>query len=1135
MHRNNPQGVNTGNPFMGAAHIDRYLGSSFDIVYAVYKRLDSIVKIHTSIDTLLPFGEIVEDLKKGVSSAGKRKLDIETSGNGIGNHESVLYDKITVESVNGLHTLTHSFAPTSRADELLTGLKEAIREFNKNVPEVGAVEDAEIELILQRSNLNIPLWLVRVTDLGAEHTRLSRVILHVSEGSSVFAKKPVLEFTWSNSTSSILLLGASQDFIAAGVNRSEYAQNAAEVAELNAKSLEESAEISAANAENSAIASELSNTESASSADRAEAAVTQAVQDVVAGVDGQVAVAQSAAERAETASDAAFVNADVYPDISTGRAAVGDGEQFQVVAGDEVVRYRRDSASTQTEMARYPSAASVRILQDNMLETVSGKNLLDKSKIRRGYQFSPTSGAVIPATIYRCSGFIPVIPGKTYVVSGILQSSKGFFSAAQDNAFIQGSLHNGFSPFTAPAGAAFVVVNITNEGSDDTRFDDTAQVELGSVASEYEPYRRKISADDVAGLPAPPDLSLVVTKGELFETATHNLLNPADIDFTRRYSTASRRFVTDAILIAASGFIPVKEGEFYTISGTGMFGTINYWQGGLFASKDDVEAVQNITFESPVSGDGRIFQVPLGLGIKYAVLSLVKTEENEFAGQLQVEHGEMATPYQPYSEEVKFKQSLLPQDGSGGGGSSVPFNAEQWYHYTEADDGHYLSSAFPKFRSHWVMKDKDLCVVATGTSLFARSSEHCTLREDASRRPPLLHSNNSASILWDRMKWEGQEYRRYDSGFFEESGGLFLTATNTPEWDDGIYRAGFTRYSQATSAAVSFQVPAGAWQFNLIYRTDTTGVETNTVAVAEGSGLMEAFDEDSETWVEAHGFTFSMRESPVETREISVPDPGTGVFTHQTLSSRGDTTYQKRQKFRCRNNSGMDSRSAAKSLTISGSASGRFMYWGVEWSVRDHMITFINAARGSHNTRSLVKFQDNEVWSFKPDLLFFELAIHNDGAAAAGTSAPGFWAGLTNNYVFNEDYELSMKTRAAHFGLDPEIGMFMGSIAWNFGGIEEDGSLKFGPEYSTGRMMTALDKFTEACLFVWENHPEAVCINTTKRWVDAGMAIFGDLKTATLGSGKDGRTFTNEGSHWNDTGCKIIAKPLVPLFDFTHP
>src|SRR5690606_27742966 len=51
--------------------------------------------------------------------------------------------------------------------------------------------------------------------------------------------------------------------------------------------------------------------------------------------------------------------ADVYADLATGRAAVADGEQFQVVSGRETIRYRRDSASTQTEVARYPSAVSV--------------------------------------------------------------------------------------------------------------------------------------------------------------------------------------------------------------------------------------------------------------------------------------------------------------------------------------------------------------------------------------------------------------------------------------------------------------------------------------------------------------------------------------------------------------------------------------------------------------------------------------------------------------------------------------------------------------------------------------------------------------------------------------------------------
>ena len=66
-----------------------------------------------------------------------------------------------------------------------------------------------------------------------------------------------------------------------------------------------------------------------------------------------------AATNAAAARDAAFVNANVFPDIATGRAAVADGQQFQVVTGTKIIRYRRDSSSTQTEVARYPSADPV--------------------------------------------------------------------------------------------------------------------------------------------------------------------------------------------------------------------------------------------------------------------------------------------------------------------------------------------------------------------------------------------------------------------------------------------------------------------------------------------------------------------------------------------------------------------------------------------------------------------------------------------------------------------------------------------------------------------------------------------------------------------------------------------------------
>ena len=128
---------------------------------------------------------------------------------------------------------------------------------------------------------------------------------------------------------------------------------------------------------------------------------------------------------------------------------------------------------------------------------------------------------------------------------------------------------------------------------------------------------------------------------------------------------------------------------------------------------------------------------------------------------------------------------------------------------------------------------------------------------------------------------------------------------------------------------------------------------------------------------------------------------------------------------------------------------------------------------------------------------------------------------------------LSLKTRGAYYGLSPEIGMFTSSISWNFGGIADDGTLIYN-EQADGTMMSSLDKFNQAYYWVKENHPEVVCVNSASRWVEAGFSIFGDLKTATLGSGSDGLTFTREGSHWNDTGSKIIAMSLVPYFDFAQ-
>lgn len=631
----------------------------------------------------------------------------------------------------------------------------------------------------------------------------------------------------------------------------------------------------------------------------------------------------------------------------------------------------------------------------------------------------------------------------------------------------------------------------------------------------------------------------VMTKKILKKIPVKNLVNPANIALTMRHSAGGVGIVNAAPdeYIGSTGMIAVKEGEFYAVDGTGIN---SLWQGGYYAENTTMATSQpkisNITFAAPVTGTGKIFQVPTGLGIKYALINLnVNTSKTAVEGTYQVENGEMATAIEPYTEVEQFNPDYLPKSVTSVSGGV--FNSEAWFKYTnDTENSNILKEKAPVFAKHWLKKDKDLNVVATGTSLFARSAEHCTNHEKEKERPPLMHSNNAASILWDKMKWDNQFYRRYDfPSFFTEIGSGFNTSSNIAEWDDGLYRQGWTRYTNTANSGVSFKVPVNAWQFNFIFRTDSLASENVKVTIAEGAGKMEVFNGTS--WVEAHNYTFSMRESAPVTRTVSVPKASDDTFVNRTIASKGNTTYQKRLKMRCKSGA-IDSRATEKNVTIQAQDSGRFLYWGVEWSPREYMITYINAARGSHNTQAentggLPKFADNEVWGFKPDLMFFELPIHNDGAANGnGGYTGGYWGRLTNNYVFRTDYELSMKTRSVYFGLNPEIVMFSSALSTQFNAMDTVTGELIAGEQLDGKMMTGLDKFDEAYQWVLENHPEVGFIHSCKTWCEAGSAIFGNLYLATVGSGRAGRTFTNEGGHWNDSGSKIIAKTLVKIFNF---
>lgn len=769
--------------------------------------------------------------------------------------------------------------------------------------------------------------------------------------------------------------------------------------------------------------------------------------------------------------------------------------------------------------------ATEQAFESKVFSTV-GKNKLDKSKIVDGEYLSLASTKILPSANYKRSGFIPVVEGQQYYLSGTPVSGAiiGWYAVADKtvNALSVTNARTG----TAPYGAKYAIVNITGDGT--TTYNQTAQFEAGSTATAYEPYVVKIKKSDLQ------DSDKLLNQTDILEQYSFNKIDPSKVDFSRRYSVGSKGFVTDANPIAASAYIPVIEGEWYAVSGTAIYGlpTPTLCQGGYFTSSTATTAVDNITFVTPVSGTGACFKVPTGQGITHIVISLDKTGA-ALDGLAQLELGEMPTAYQAYNEVPRIKESLMP---SSSGGGSVLFDNATWYKYVNADGGKIFQDKLPKFRKAMLLKNEDVVVVNTGTSLTARTIEHSTLRSDAHLRPPMMHSNAFCSHVWDALKWEGQQYRRYDAAYFTETG-TFATSSNLAEWDDGAYRDGLTRYSSDAAASVQFAIPVGAWAFNFIYRTDSVGCDAK-ITVAEGTGKVQLFDEASQTWVEANNYVFSQLEATPVARTIAVPSTISETMSNQSLTSKGNTTYQKRLKMRCRGNDNtFDSLAATKVVTIARTSGGaRFMYWGVEWSQRQYMITYINAARGSHNTGTsttgLQRFQDNEIWGFKPTLILSELGIHNDGAAAAGIYPVGQWKQLAKHYVTNTSYELSMFSRAAYFNnTSVEYAFFTASISWNFNGINEDGSLKYGLQTAStigpARMMSALDKYQEATEYL--NSVGVPCVDSANRWVNAGIAIFGDLKTATIGSGKGGATFTNEGSHWNDTGGKIMAKAVIPI------
>ena len=446
----------------------------------------------------------------------------------------------------------------------------------------------------------------------------------------------------------------------------------------------------------------------------------------------------------------------------------------------------------------------------------------------------------------------------------------------------------------------------------------------------------------------------------------------------------------------------------------------------------------------------------------------------------------------------------------------------------------------PKFYQKLHDKSGDLCAVITGTSL-TQGNLYATDRADATTRPPLLHTNDLASHVYDSLKhyWHGQQYRRYDHSdlIYSANNWQILNrlqdASGNDVWDDFDYRKnGLTKTTTAESASVSTKIPSGAWQFNFIYRTDSQG-GNSTVAIAEGSGKVEVWN--GSNWVEANGYVFSMLEPA-------------------TTPTKGDTCYQKRLKMRCKNRAanGFDSTVSDKTITITkANDASRFNVVGFEWSSREYMFTFINAARGSHDwglsgsPSSLENYQDSDVWEFKPDLILCEVTSINWGAAfgEALFIDKDRYVNIAKKAYFDDlgVQQNSLYDKSAGYTKCEVI--FYGDIVGTLGDFDKlwdaNKQPKFGavtvPQWNgtgatepVGTVKTVFENYEAVEKFVASK--PYIFIPAVYQFKKLADDFYGNYVDAFAASDKGGQTLSYDGTHLNDNGAAFWAYLITPLF-----
>ena len=507
----------------------------------------------------------------------------------------------------------------------------------------------------------------------------------------------------------------------------------------------------------------------------------------------------------------------------------------------------------------------------------------------------------------------------------------------------------------------------------------------------------------------------------------------------------------------------------------------------------------------------------------YIVVSGLKT----VMATMQVELGALPTTYESYRYNLANLIPSTSKEVIDARGSESDLNtrlnkissgnnsASTTYKLTSK-----LSEIALDFCKHWKIKDKDLVVIVLGDSISTLNN-YTTLRTDASTRPPLMREFAYPSYIEELLRWDGQEYKRYDvASIFTE----VCTSASSVEYDTawdwtqsgvGNNKPSITRILEGTNCSTSYLVPSSASRCDFIFRTDYLNAPNAIVSISTGNGFVLVYDEATSTWIEANGYSYIAKE---------VDETITGSTGFPIRKS----IYQKRLKMKMV----VLEHDGNTRVTITNNGSGRLTYWGIQHSPLNFFIDFLAQARGGHHIAMLRSFEAWDVDYFKPDLILMQECTNNEGAfigAGDGISpthkdgnSPQAMAGRFLTYV----NELEAKSYT------PTVLCYALFHSYLENWLAKD-SNKVVYAYTTNTKVTGFDYHdfldgnmlanNKKQLLVWKCMDKESRIKAETK----GMPI---MECVDKGSGITGDTWTIDGTHHNNLGAKVIFEIMKNFF-----